>query len=177
MTTQNQLLRESLQGLLDHYVRLIVSGDAGHWDPEAEPVVIAARAAMARPVDGYRYALMGHGRVAIGHCMHSDTGTPGIIYLDLGGEQREIGADTSDVFPRGQSADPSKILACVHFLTPESVQQSIDVLRELLADQFGVTSASAPHTPGPIVMLDDQQVGDSSDGCGEGPAGEEGGAA
>lgn len=33
------------------------------------------------------------------------------------------------------------------------------------------TQQSYPAT-GPIVMLDDQQVGDASDGCGEGPAGE-----
>ena len=42
-------LREALQGLLSRYVRLVESGDAGNWDAEAEPEVIAAREALAAP--------------------------------------------------------------------------------------------------------------------------------
>jgi hypothetical protein len=37
----------ALRDLLDHYTRLVNSGDAGNWNPEQEPVVIAARAALA----------------------------------------------------------------------------------------------------------------------------------
>jgi hypothetical protein len=32
--------RAALLGLLNHYVALINSGDAGNWDPETEDVVI-----------------------------------------------------------------------------------------------------------------------------------------
>jgi len=39
--------RSALQGLLDRYVGLVVSGDAGNWDAEKEPEVIAARVALA----------------------------------------------------------------------------------------------------------------------------------
>jgi pimeloyl-ACP methyl ester carboxylesterase len=38
----------ALRDLLDRYVSLVESGDAGHWDAEEEPVVIAARAALRR---------------------------------------------------------------------------------------------------------------------------------
>jgi hypothetical protein len=47
-------LHTALADLLAHYVRLVESGDAGHWDAEAEPVVKRARAALdagqAQPV-------------------------------------------------------------------------------------------------------------------------------
>jgi hypothetical protein len=36
----------ALRALLDRYVELASSGDAGFWDPEEEPVVINARAAL-----------------------------------------------------------------------------------------------------------------------------------
>lgn len=41
-------LRNALDGLLERYTGLVNSGDAGFWDPENEPVVIAARKALAR---------------------------------------------------------------------------------------------------------------------------------
>jgi hypothetical protein len=41
-----QRLRAALEKLLDHYTALINSGDAGFWDPEEEPEVIEARAAL-----------------------------------------------------------------------------------------------------------------------------------
>lgn len=37
----------ALEALLEHYVALINSGDAGRWDPETEASVIGARAAIA----------------------------------------------------------------------------------------------------------------------------------
>lgn len=40
-------LTQALQGLLDKYTMLVNSGDAGNWDPEEEPEVIAARAAIS----------------------------------------------------------------------------------------------------------------------------------
>ena len=40
-------LLESLRVLLALYVRLANSGDCGNWNPEDEPEVIAARAALA----------------------------------------------------------------------------------------------------------------------------------
>jgi hypothetical protein len=42
------VLREALARLLERYVGLVNCGDCGNWDPEIEPVVIAARSAMAR---------------------------------------------------------------------------------------------------------------------------------
>lgn len=38
----------ALQVLLHRYVTLASSGDCGFWDPETEPEVIAARAALAK---------------------------------------------------------------------------------------------------------------------------------
>lgn len=40
-------LTQALQGLLDKYTMLVNSGDTGNWDPEEEPEVIAARAAIS----------------------------------------------------------------------------------------------------------------------------------
>lgn len=39
-------LEDALQRMLDHYLRLVNSGDAGFWDPEKEGEVIAARKAL-----------------------------------------------------------------------------------------------------------------------------------
>lgn len=39
-------LEEALAALTKHYVSLVNSGDAGNWDPEKEPVVIAARSTL-----------------------------------------------------------------------------------------------------------------------------------
>ena len=39
----------ALEALLQHYVCLVNCGDCGNWNPEEEPVVIAARAALAAP--------------------------------------------------------------------------------------------------------------------------------
>jgi hypothetical protein len=39
-------MADALTALLNHYTKLINSGDAGNWDPEKEPVVIAARLAL-----------------------------------------------------------------------------------------------------------------------------------
>jgi hypothetical protein len=37
----------ALKAMLERYVSLVNSGDAGHWDCETEPVVIDARAALS----------------------------------------------------------------------------------------------------------------------------------
>lgn len=44
----NSRLREALSTFLIEYVALVDSGDAGFWDAEKEPKVIAARAALAK---------------------------------------------------------------------------------------------------------------------------------
>ena len=44
-------LREALAGLTAHYCALAASDDAGRRDAEREPVVIAARAALAKSVN------------------------------------------------------------------------------------------------------------------------------
>lgn len=43
----NRALLDACKGMLDRYVGLVNSGDAGNWDPEVEPTVIACRAAIA----------------------------------------------------------------------------------------------------------------------------------
>lgn len=39
----------ALKALLDHYVDLVASGDAGKWDPEEEEVVLQARRVLSGP--------------------------------------------------------------------------------------------------------------------------------
>ena len=46
MRKQMDRMKAALGKLLDHYTTLINSGDAGFWDPEEEPEVIEARAAL-----------------------------------------------------------------------------------------------------------------------------------
>lgn len=41
------LMLEALQSMTERYTSLVASGDAGNWDAEAEPQVIAARAVIA----------------------------------------------------------------------------------------------------------------------------------
>lgn len=45
--TRDKDVIEALKGLLDRYVGLVESGDAGFWDAEQEDCVIKARAALA----------------------------------------------------------------------------------------------------------------------------------
>jgi DNA repair exonuclease SbcCD ATPase subunit len=47
LETENKRLREALEKLLDHYLELANSGDAGFWDPEKELEVIGARKALS----------------------------------------------------------------------------------------------------------------------------------
>lgn len=48
LAAENARLKAALDGLLSRYVTLVESGDAGNWDAEKEPQVIAARAAIAK---------------------------------------------------------------------------------------------------------------------------------
>lgn len=43
-------IEAALKDLLDHYTQLVNCGDCGNWNPEAEPVVIAARECLALQV-------------------------------------------------------------------------------------------------------------------------------
>ncbi len=45
-------LRKSLQNLLNVYIELVKSGDAGWWDPEKDQVVVGAREALAQTGNG-----------------------------------------------------------------------------------------------------------------------------
>lgn len=45
---QGEGLREALVGMVDMYIDLVNSGDAGNWDPEKDKEVIAARLALSR---------------------------------------------------------------------------------------------------------------------------------
>lgn len=50
MTQMAEALRnvtDGLDGMTEHYVRLAGCGDCGHWNPENEPEVIAARKLVA----------------------------------------------------------------------------------------------------------------------------------
>lgn len=46
---QYKASQDALYILLDRYTMLVRSGDCGFWDPEVEPAVIAARAALSNP--------------------------------------------------------------------------------------------------------------------------------
>ena len=52
MTDLVQKLVGALECMLNRYVELVESGDAGKWDAEAEPDVIAARAALSEAKAG-----------------------------------------------------------------------------------------------------------------------------
>lgn len=45
-TARELALEKALRGLLDRYTGLVNCGDCGFWNPENEPEVIAARAAL-----------------------------------------------------------------------------------------------------------------------------------
>jgi hypothetical protein len=51
---REQRLRGALTGMVDMYAELINSGDAGFWNPEEVPEVIAARAALDGGGEGDR---------------------------------------------------------------------------------------------------------------------------
>jgi hypothetical protein len=51
LIAQAPALLDALEGILEKYVSLVGSGDAGGWDPELEPCVIAARE-VVKKVDG-----------------------------------------------------------------------------------------------------------------------------
>jgi len=87
-----------------------------------------------RLIEGISYPVMGFGKVSVGRCEAQDENkTQGIIYLDSG-VTRPLNEDTSDIFPIGSEAPKDKVLACVYFATPESVQQTINILSELLSE-------------------------------------------
>ena len=47
---ERERMRAALDGLLERYVSLVNSGDGGSWNPETEAEVIAARAAIGKPL-------------------------------------------------------------------------------------------------------------------------------
>ena len=53
LTNHTAAMKEALEGLLNRYVGLVNSGDAGFWNPEEEDEVKAARAALSSaPLEG-----------------------------------------------------------------------------------------------------------------------------
>jgi hypothetical protein len=46
LRAENEALREALSAMTEKYCQLAGSGDAGFWNPEEEPEVIQARAAL-----------------------------------------------------------------------------------------------------------------------------------
>lgn len=48
---KNKEIRQALEDLLERYLRLVNSGDAGFWNPEEERQVINARKALAKAGD------------------------------------------------------------------------------------------------------------------------------
>ena len=103
-------------------------GKAAEMGRQAGMIDALAKPVKQEPV-AHKWPLMGYGNVAIGGCKQPD-GTSGLIYLDMG-ETREIDADTTDLFPVGSEADPSKLLACIYFKDGSAIQQTIDVLHEM----------------------------------------------
>ena len=51
LEAENERLKAALRGITEHYIQLVNSGDAGSWDGEKEPEVIAARQALGGPHD------------------------------------------------------------------------------------------------------------------------------
>ncbi len=92
-----------------------------------------AIAAMAVPGYARKWPLMGYGNVAIGGGHHPEDGTSCLMFMDMG-ETREVGADTSDLFPVGSEADASKTLACIYFKDGEAMQTVIDALEQMQSD-------------------------------------------
>lgn len=78
---------------------------------------------------------MGHGNVAVGECVRLSDQIHGIAYLPLD-RKYEIGEDTTHVYPPGSSASGDNLMASVFFSTPESIDQTIGVLREIQANAF-----------------------------------------
>lgn len=87
--------------------------------------------------------VMGRGNVAVGTCKRAEDGIPGIIYLAIP-EVREHGTDCADVYPVGSQAPRDKVLACIQFETPQVLQQSIDVLKELQKLHYPVAESAPP---------------------------------
>ena len=108
---------------------------------------------VAEPVQepvAHKWPLMGYGNVAIGGCKQPD-GTSGLVYMDMG-ETREIDADTTDLFPVGSEADPSKLLACIYFKDGSAIQQTIDVLREMQIE-IGYAAPVQPVKQEPMAWM------------------------
>lgn len=68
--------RQALENLLKRYVELAKSGDAGFWNPEEEPVVIAARAALtpSAPVDERGWVVEKRGTLPVEYVCASSAG-------------------------------------------------------------------------------------------------------
>lgn len=93
----------------------------------------------AAPADKVTCARMGHGVVSIGECFSPELEEPGIICMELP-EQRDIGLDTGDVFPKGLRPPADKILAYISFANPAAIDQTIDVLQRIKAKHFPTSS-------------------------------------
>lgn len=104
-------------------------------DGTASPVSQPA----AAPIDKVTCARMGHGVVSIGECFSPELEEPGIICMELP-EQRGIGLDTGDVFPKGLRPPADKILAYISFANPAAIDQTIGVLQRIKAKHFPASS-------------------------------------
>ena len=92
-----------------------------------------------RDLPSGKVVVMGNGDFAIGGCICSETGLSGLIYMPLP-ERREIDSDTSDLFPVGSIAEQPAAL--IYFTTPAAIQQTIDVLHEVMEQQAQRTEAT-----------------------------------
>lgn len=76
---------------------------------------------------------MGFGEVVIasGHCTAEKV--PCICYAELPNNQvpRPINTNSNDIYPYGSIVPTENILACIYFHTPESLQQTIDILQQM----------------------------------------------
>lgn len=102
-------------------------------------VSLAPAMASAAPADKVTCARMGHGVVSIGECFSPELEEPGIICMELP-EQRDIGLDTGDVFPKGLRPPADKILAYISFANPAAIDQTIGVLQRIKAKHFPASS-------------------------------------
>lgn len=77
---------------------------------------------------GNEAVVMGYGNYAVGCCKDPETDIEGVIYLPLS-ESREVGADTSDLFPTGSSQEGYKAL--IYFKDSKAIQQTIEYLQSI----------------------------------------------
>lgn len=110
-------------------------GRAGH--DSAECKWLSADDAQDSLAPGYPRVDVGLGKFAIGPGICRVSNNPVLMFLRLD-EPREVGADTTDVYPVGVEASKDRIAAAIHFHNAKAVQRIIDELLGIQRDHYHV---------------------------------------